>query len=54
MGEFAVGGLLATQPVHAPEEPGLSVQGPRWHREDAQEPSPEPEPEGEQLVPDNP
>lgn len=30
--EFAVGGLLAEQAVKMPEQPGLNVQGPRWHR----------------------
>jgi len=30
--EFAVGGMLATVDVPAPETPGLDLAGPRWHR----------------------
>jgi len=30
--EFAVGGMLATVDVPAPETPGLDLEGPRWHR----------------------
>ena len=30
--DFAAGGLLAEESVQAPEQPGLQVAGPRWHR----------------------